>query len=137
MQYFGDYRRKYYLILILIFLFIYFTLYSRTDNKKKKQLLSKGLVSSSNASIFYLSFFSLISSTSRLKKKQFICLSKKFRNIRFIFVDSIMNHDHAAMVASTTPSMLHDHLAGPGLNSSEQGGLGMMMMAVSIRFHVE
>jgi len=40
MQYSGDYRRKCYIILPLIFLFIYFKLYSRTYDEKKKQLLS-------------------------------------------------------------------------------------------------
>jgi hypothetical protein len=51
-----------------------------------------------------------------------------------LFVEFIMNHDHdhAAMVASsTTPLMQHDHPIETSTISSVPG-LHMMMMAVSI-----
>ncbi|UJR31069.1 hypothetical protein I4U23_018579 [Adineta vaga] len=40
MQYFGDYRRKIYVILILFFLLIYLKLYSKSNDKNRKQLSS-------------------------------------------------------------------------------------------------
>jgi hypothetical protein len=46
------------------------------------------------------------------------------------------DHDHAAMLASSTPSAQHDHPAGTNTVGSGHG-LNMMMMAVSINFNIK
>lgn len=133
LQLYGDYRRKSYVVLfaLILFLFIYFKLYTRADKEKTKQhsTLSLGsnyslFISITHLSFFCMSFFSFfLQLSSTVKDNRFTIVS-----FLFIFLALKMNHnhdhDHTAMLENTNPS-----------NPATVGkGLHMMMMAVSISF---
>lgn len=56
-----------------------------------------------------------------------------------MFVEFIMSHvhEHPTVVTDTTTSIRHDYSTETGLIPNLQGGLHMMMMAVSISFNMK
>lgn len=125
MQLWGDYRRKYYIIPALIFLFIYFKLYSRADEKKKKQPLSSGStysIHSIHISTHICPLASILSSSLNSQKKR----TRDLILCRFLLVIKMNHdHDHAAMLPNVNP-------IADGNHQTVGQGLHMMMMAVSI-----
>ncbi len=84
-KYFEDYRRKIYVILALTFLFIYIKLYSKTDNKKKKQILSSGLMYLLTHPFYiYLLLFSYYLQ-HRKEKPIYLSLKNIYVTVRYLF----------------------------------------------------